>query len=88
MAEKWTLRATDPTLDFLERMALAIDRENYLAIAHLGNPPEELDAEGEAELMAILNAAAEAQFISRVTCQDRRSLKDMLIRIEEHNDVE
>jgi hypothetical protein len=88
MGEKSWLRATDPTLDFLKETTLAIDWENYLAIAYLGNPPEELDAEGEAELMAILKVAAEAQFISRVTCEDRRLLNDMLIRIEEHYDVE
>jgi hypothetical protein len=88
MAEKWRLRATDPTLDFLERMALAINRENYLTIAHLGSPPKELDAESESQIRTILDEAADAQFIFQVTCKNRQLLEDMLIRIEERDDVE
>jgi hypothetical protein len=88
MTKAWKIHVTEPMLEFLKQTTLAITWENYLAIAYFGNPPEELDPESEAELMTILSAAAEAQFISRVTCQDRRLLKDMLIQIEEHDDIE
>lgn len=41
---------TDPTLQFLKDHHLPITRANYLHIAYMGNPPEELDAELEASL--------------------------------------
>jgi hypothetical protein len=88
MAKKWRLRATDPTLDFLERMALAINWQNYLAIAYLGSPPKELDAESKSQIRTILDAAADAQFIFQLTSEDRQLLEDMLIRIEEHDGTE
>jgi hypothetical protein len=37
----------DPTLEFLRENNLPVNRENYLYIAYMGNPPEELDAEQE-----------------------------------------
>jgi hypothetical protein len=39
----------NPTLDFLKAEGLPLNRENYLHVAYLGDPPE-LDAEREAEL--------------------------------------
>jgi hypothetical protein len=40
----------NPTLAFLLEHNLALTRANYLAVAYLGDPPEELDAEQESEL--------------------------------------
>jgi hypothetical protein len=34
----------------MRRLGLPEDRETYLLLAHAGNPPEELDAEEEANL--------------------------------------
>jgi hypothetical protein len=81
-------RVTDPTLEFLKGAMLAITRENYLAVGYLGNPPEELDAESSTEMIAFLNAFAEAEFISRISLEDRRLLKNMQILIEEPHEVE
>jgi hypothetical protein len=47
---------TDPVVNFLKANGLAVTRDNYLSVAYLGNPPEELDAEQEAEIQ---NAIAE-----------------------------
>jgi hypothetical protein len=41
---------TDPTLRFLREHNLPLTRANYLYIAYMGNPPEELDPEVEASL--------------------------------------
>jgi hypothetical protein len=38
----------NPTLDFLQANGVPLTRENYLAVAYLGNPPN--DAEPDAEL--------------------------------------
>ena len=48
-AEKF-MTQTDSVLDFMKRNEIAETRENYLEIAFMGTPPEELDAEEEAEL--------------------------------------
>ena len=40
----------DHILDFMKRHDIPITRENYLDIAYLGAPPDELDAETEADL--------------------------------------
>jgi len=40
----------DVVLDFMKRNQTPETRENYLEIAFMGTPPEELDAEEEAEL--------------------------------------
>jgi hypothetical protein len=37
----------DPTLDFMLANNLPLARANYLAVAYMGNPPKELDAEAE-----------------------------------------
>jgi hypothetical protein len=42
--------AADAILDLMKRHNIPLTRENYLDIAYFGNPPEELDAEAEAEL--------------------------------------
>ena len=42
----------DPTLEFLKANNLPLTRENYLYVEYMGNPPKELDAEGEAALPA------------------------------------
>lgn len=42
--------AVDPVLQEMNRLGLPQDRETYLALNYLGNPPEELDAEEEADL--------------------------------------
>ena len=49
-AEEESSTEHDPTLKFLQDHDLPLTRANYLAIAWLGNPPKELDAEQEAEL--------------------------------------
>jgi hypothetical protein len=41
---------TNHVVDFLKANGLTVNRENYLAAAYLGNPPEELDPEQEAEM--------------------------------------
>ena len=41
--------ATDAILDLMKRRNIPLTRENYLDIAYFGNPPQELDAEAEAE---------------------------------------
>lgn len=46
------------TVDFLQTPHLPINRENYLAVAYLGNPPEGLDAEQEAEIQSAMSSAA------------------------------
>ncbi|MGH9574274.1 MAG: hypothetical protein ACRD40_12185 [Candidatus Acidiferrales bacterium] len=48
-------------VEFLKAHGVPINRETYLAVAYLGNPPEGLDAEEEAEIQsAISNAAISA----------------------------
>ena len=37
-------------LDYMKKHNIPLTRENYLAIAYFGDPPDELDAEGEAEI--------------------------------------
>jgi hypothetical protein len=41
---------TDIVLDKMKQSKIPMTRENYLELAYLGNPPEKLDAEQEAEL--------------------------------------
>lgn len=41
---------TDYVLQKMEQYKIPMTRENYLNIAYFGNPPEQLDAEAEAEL--------------------------------------
>jgi hypothetical protein len=40
----------DGVLDLMWEAGVELTRENYLALAYLGNPPEQLDAEAESEL--------------------------------------
>ena len=40
----------DGVLRFMKQHDIPLTRENYLDVAYLGNPPEELSAEQEAEL--------------------------------------
>ena len=40
----------DPTLDMMKLHGIPETRENYLHLAYLGNPPDELCAEQELEL--------------------------------------
>src|SRR5262249_8125569 len=40
----------DGILAFMKQHDIPLTRENYLDVAYLGNPPEELSAEEEAEL--------------------------------------
>ena len=40
----------DSVLRFMKQHDVPVTRENYLDVAYLGNPPEELSAEEEAEL--------------------------------------
>ena len=40
----------DAVLNYMKKHNLPLTREKYLEFAYLGNPPEELDAEQEAEL--------------------------------------
>jgi hypothetical protein len=37
----------DPVLDFMMQYGMPFTRENYLFVAYLGNPPQEMDAETE-----------------------------------------
>lgn len=40
----------NPTLEFMKQNNLPMDRANYLAVAYMGNPPQEVDGEIEAEI--------------------------------------
>lgn len=40
----------DHTLEYMKKNNVPLTRENYLDYAYLGNPPEALDAEEEAQL--------------------------------------
>jgi hypothetical protein len=42
--------ASDIVLDFMEKHNIPLTRENYLDVAFMGTPPEELDAEEELSL--------------------------------------
>ena len=42
--------SSDPVLAYLKKNNVPLTRENYLDLAYLGDPPEELDAEAEALL--------------------------------------
>jgi hypothetical protein len=44
------LGGDDAVVDKMLRLGMQMIRENYLNMAYLGNPPEELPAEEEAEL--------------------------------------
>jgi hypothetical protein len=41
---------TDPVVETLKHLKIPLTRENYLDLAYMGNPPEVLSAEEEAEL--------------------------------------
>jgi hypothetical protein len=75
-------QSINPIVEFLKEKHLQITRENYLAVAYMGSLPGEIDPEVEAEMTAALSAAADAQFISRMTSEDRLLLQNLLIRIE------
>lgn len=66
------------TLKFLKANGLPASREMYLAVEFLGDSPEQLDAEAEAELMAALDAELDTQW----SASDRRLLDAMGICIE------
>jgi hypothetical protein len=40
----------DHTLEYMKKNNVPLTRENYLDYAYLGNPPEVLDAEEEAQI--------------------------------------
>ena len=42
--------ATDTTLELMKRHNIPENRENYLALAYMGNPPAKLSAEEEFQL--------------------------------------
>lgn len=42
----------DPVLDYMRRSGIPITRKSYLNLAYMGNPPEDLSVEGEANLPA------------------------------------
>lgn len=42
----------DHVLEYMKKHGVPLTRDNYLAVAYMGNPPEELDAEEEAALPA------------------------------------
>jgi hypothetical protein len=44
------LAQPDGTIRLLEEYGIPVTRENYLNLAFAGNPPQELDAEVEAEI--------------------------------------
>ena len=41
---------SDIVLDKMKESKIPMTRENYLQLAYFGNPPEQLDAEEEAQL--------------------------------------
>jgi hypothetical protein len=41
---------TDYVIEFMRQHNIPMTRENYLEIAFMGSPPEELDAEAEFDL--------------------------------------
>jgi len=71
-------QSTDGTLTLLERMGLPVTRETYLRAAFLGNPPEGLDGEIEAELPEELQRNENRLFL---TAADRGMLRKMGIQI-------
>jgi hypothetical protein len=44
------------TLEYMKKKGISLTRENYLDFAYLGNPPEELSAEEEAEIPSRLTS--------------------------------
>jgi hypothetical protein len=40
----------DPLISLMHRLKVPVNRETYLSLAHMGNPPEEWTAEHEADL--------------------------------------
>lgn len=42
--------APDPVLEWMKANDVPLTRENYLNLAYMGDPPEELSAEEESEL--------------------------------------
>ena len=41
---------SNPIIELLKEYGIPVNRENYLELAYLGEPPEELSAEEELEL--------------------------------------
>ncbi len=73
-------QSTDGTLVLLERMGLSVTRENYLKVAFLGNPPDELDGEIEAEIEDVRDSLPTADWDETVlplTKRDRKLLRQM-----------
>ncbi|MGH9757259.1 MAG: hypothetical protein ACRD4M_05935 [Candidatus Acidiferrales bacterium] len=48
--ERATSKETDSVLEMMKERNVPLTRENYLAIAYWGNPPEEIDGEIEASI--------------------------------------
>jgi hypothetical protein len=44
----------DAVVDFMVKRGIPLTRDNYLDFAYLGNPPEELDAEEESQILTEL----------------------------------
>ena len=44
------LGKSDPIIELLDEYGIPVNRENYLNLAYLGDPPEELGAEEELTL--------------------------------------
>jgi hypothetical protein len=69
----------DGTLVLLKRMGLPVTRENYIRAAFLGNPPDELDGEIEAELPEELQLHEDRLFL---TDDDRKLMQEIGIDTE------
>jgi len=70
----------DGTLALLRKHHIPVTRENYLRLAFLGNPPDELDGELEAELENLSATFARAARTLRLTKADKKMLREMGIR--------
>lgn len=47
-------RKSSPVLDYMVRKGIKLTRANYLSLAYMGDPPELLGAEEEAEIPGFL----------------------------------
>jgi hypothetical protein len=50
----------DHVLEYMKQHNIPVTRENYLDIAYMGNPPDVLDAEEEADLPEELQLTEDA----------------------------
>ena len=77
MAEEESSTEHDSTLKFLKENDLPLTKANYLAVAWLGNPPKELDAEADAELPQNSATKTNRRAHPRIAMSDGGTLRDL-----------